>query len=92
MNLPTQFILRRLRDLPTCVNPKVSKSHNRTYLPLRVSTGRADSQLPLAGPQAEAFGRLAERWLPQALRGRPLAESLEAVTLRVRSVFREIFG
>ena len=59
---------------------------------LRVSTGRANSQLPLAGPQAEAFGRLAERWLPQAFHGRPLAESLEAVTSRVRSVFGEIFG
>ena len=50
------------------------------------------SEVPLAGPQAEACGRLAQRWLPQALRGRPLAESLEAVTSRVRSVFGEIFG
>ena len=59
---------------------------------LRVSTGRSDSELPLADPQAEALAGLAERWLPQALRGRPLAESLETVTSRVRDVFREIFG
>ena len=59
---------------------------------LRVSTGRSDSELPLAGPQADAFVALAERWLPQALRGRPLAETLEEVTSRVRAVFHEIFG
>ena len=59
---------------------------------LRVSTGRSDSELPLAGPQADAFVALAERWLPQALRGRPLAESLETVASRVRGVFHEIFG
>ena len=59
---------------------------------LRVSTGRSDSELPLADPQAEALAGLAERWLPQALRGRPLAESLEEVTSRVRDVFHEIFG
>lgn len=59
---------------------------------LRVSTGRSDSELPLSGPQAESFARLAERWLPQALRDRPIPETLESVTARVRRVFHEIFG
>ena len=59
---------------------------------LRVSTGRSDSELPLAGPQADAFVALAERWLLQTLGGRPIAEALEGVTSRVRGVFQEIFG
>ncbi len=59
---------------------------------LRVSTGRSDSELPLAGAQAESFARLAERWLPQALRGRPIPETLGAVTTGVRRVFHEVFG
>jgi glutamate-ammonia-ligase adenylyltransferase len=58
---------------------------------LRVSTGRADGELPLAGPRGEAFARLAERWLPDSLRGRPIADSLHSVTRGVRAVFQEIF-
>ncbi len=59
---------------------------------LRVSAGRSDSELPASGPQAESFARLAERWLPQALRARPIPETLEAVTRNVRRVFQEVFG
>jgi len=59
---------------------------------LRVSAGRSDSELPASGPQAESFARLAERWLPQALRAQPIPETLEAVTGNVRRVFQEVFG
>ncbi len=59
---------------------------------LRLSTGRSDSELPAPGPPADSFARLAGRWLPASLRGRPLHETLETVTSGVRRVFREIFG
>jgi glutamine synthetase adenylyltransferase len=58
---------------------------------VRVSTGRSDSEVPLSGPRGEAFARLARRWLPHSLAGRPLPEALDSVTRAVRSVFDEIF-
>jgi len=38
------------------------------------------------------MARLAERWLPQALRGRPISQTLDQVTANVRRVFQQIFG
>jgi glutamate-ammonia-ligase adenylyltransferase len=58
---------------------------------VRVSTGRSDSEVPLSGPRGEAFARLARRWLPHSLAGRPLPEALDSVTRAVRGVFDEIF-
>lgn len=58
---------------------------------VRVSTGRSDSELPLSGPRAEAFTRLASRWLPHSLANLPIDDALDRVTGAVRGVFDEIF-
>lgn len=59
---------------------------------LRLASGRADTELPRVGSSAAAFARLARRWFPEPLRGRPLAETLEEVMAGVRRVFNEVFG
>jgi glutamate-ammonia-ligase adenylyltransferase len=58
---------------------------------LRLESARTDNELPLEGPAAAACTRLAERWFPESLRGRPLAEAVEEVMRGVREVFLQVF-
>lgn len=58
---------------------------------LRLETGRTDTEMPAAPAAAAACLRLAERWFPARLRGRPLDETVEDVMRRVRAVFLEVF-
>jgi glutamate-ammonia-ligase adenylyltransferase len=58
---------------------------------LRLESGRTDTELPSTDAAAAACSRLAERWFPESLRGRPLGETVEEVMRRVRSVFLEVF-
>ena len=58
---------------------------------LRLESGRTDNDLPLEGPAAAACTRLAERWFPESLRGRPLGETVEEVMRGVREVFLQVF-
>lgn len=59
---------------------------------LRVQSGRSDTELPLSGPSAAPLARLAARWLPEPLHGRPLSDTLPEVMERVRRVFLEVFA
>jgi glutamate-ammonia-ligase adenylyltransferase len=58
---------------------------------LRLESGRTENELPLEGPAAAACARLAERWFPESLRGRPLRVTVEEVMRGVREVFLQVF-
>jgi len=58
---------------------------------LRLESGRTDNEVPLEGPAAAACLRLAERWFPESLRGRSLAEGVEEVMRDIREVFLQVF-
>ncbi len=58
---------------------------------LRVSSGRAQANLPTAPSQLEVLTELVHRWTPPALHGRPLEEELADMRRRTRRMFQQIF-